>query len=345
MKKSRVVVFTAPHELEIREVDIPDIKEGQALIRIKACNICTTEQGQYSGKRPLKYPVIGGHEFGGVIEEIKDNTNSGLAVGDRVAIGYDYCGECSFCKKGLFNFCEGLPEEDIRYGGYRGMFGLADYIAAPIKAIYKFSDELPFNVIGFEEPLGTVVHGQQKVNITPGDFVVIFGAGTMGILNALYAKVQGANVAIIDMQGDRLEVAKNAGIPHTINPSKEDVAEAVNKLTGGAGADCVILAVGNTNANNQAQEIVRYGGKILFFAAGYPKPSISLDSNDIHYSEVQLIGTSGGNPNDFSIANKLINNKIIDVTALLDEEFPVQRAKEAFEKSIDGKSYRVTINF
>ncbi|MGM0603853.1 MAG: zinc-dependent alcohol dehydrogenase [Bacillota bacterium] len=345
MSKMRAVVFTGPEELEIRKLDIPEPGPGEALINVKSCNICTTEQGQYLGKRSLKYPYIGGHEFGGVIEKIGPNSGSKLEVGDHAACGYDFCGKCWYCRSGIYTNCHILYEDDIRYEKYYGMFGLADYIVMPLKTIYKFDKSLSFEEIGFEEPLGTVIHGQRRININPGDTVVIFGAGTMGMLNMMLANLSGAVSIVIDIKEDRLEKAKELGCDYTINSSKENLKRTVGNITDNRGADHVIIAVGNTEVNNQSLEIVRHKGNILFFAAGYPEPEIDVDPNYIHYTEAALVGTYGGDPADFQRASELINSKKINVKPLLDKKYSVDSAEEAFKRATSGKAYRVTINF
>ena len=344
-EKMRAVVFVGPRQAEIRNLDIPEPKEGEVLIRVRACNICTTEQGQYLGTRPNKYPIIGGHEFGGDIVKINSKEETNLKVGDRVSLGYVYCGTCDYCKQGLYTLCPELYKDDVRYGEYRGFFAFADYLTAPINTVYKFTSDLPYKKIGFEEPLGTVVHGQKKLNIKAGQYVVVFGAGTMGLLNAIYAKTQGAIVISVDLNNDKLARAKKAGINYVINSKEVDAKAEIMKITGNLGADVAIIAVGATPVNNQAVDIVRNQGKVLFFAAGYPKPEITVDPNELHYSEKQLIGTYGGDPEDFIMSNRLLDSGNVDVSPLLDEEYDCEDFKEALEKSVDGNHYRITMNF
>lgn len=346
MEKMRAIVFTGPEKLEIRQLDVPKPGLGEVLIQVKSCNICTAEQGQYLGKRPLNYPFIGGHEFGGIVKELGPEVNEEhVVVGDHVACGYAFCGQCWYCRKGIFNNCVILGEKDIRYGGYEGMFGLADYVVKPANTIYRFNKDIPFEEIAFLEPLGTVVHGQRRLNIQPGDTVVVFGAGTMGLLNMQMAQIFGAKVIIIDIKQDRLEKAKNLGCDFVINSGGENVESLVMQLTGGRGADHVITAVGNTVVNNQALNIVRNRGNVMLFAAGYPKPSINVDPNSFHYREISLIGTYDGDPDDFNIACELINSKKINVKALLDKKYTVEEAEAAFKLSTSGSAYRVTIGF
>jgi L-iditol 2-dehydrogenase len=346
MAKMRAIVFTGPEKLEVRKLDVPKPGPGEVLIRVKVCNLCTTEQGRYLGTRPINYPYIGGHEFGGIVEEVGlDVKEEDIAVGDHVACGYSYCGQCWDCKKGIFTNCRALNEDDIRYGGYEGMFGLADYLVKPVKTVYRFDKSISFEEIGFEEPLGTVVHGQKRLSIQPGDTVAVFGAGTMGMLNMLMARVHGAKTVIIDIKQERLEKAKGMGCDFVINSKEEDVEDSIKKLTEGRGADHVIVAVGNTIANNQALRIVRHKGNVLFFAAGYPKPEITVDPNALHYTEAALIGTYGGDPDDFRTACELINSGKIDVKALLDKKYTVDEAEAAFKRSTSGSAYRVTIEF
>ena len=166
----------------------------------------------------------------------------------------------------------------------------------------------------FVEPVGTVCQGIRKLRVQQGEKIVVIGAGTMGVLNALVAKAEGCEVMITEMMDKKIEVAKELGL-NVVDVKEKDPVEAVKEWTDGRGVDAVILAVGVTAANDQALEMIkRLHGRILMFAAGYPAPELHVDSNLIHYRKMELIGTFSADKCDFERAAELMREKKIDLS-------------------------------
>src|SRR5699024_3686119 len=184
--------------------------------------------------------------------------------------------------------------------------------------VIKMNEEISFSEMGFLEPLATVVSGLKKLRVSAMEKIVVIGAGTMGVLNAQVVKAFGAEVIMTEMMDKKIEAARKMGLD-VIDIKEHNPIEKVNSITNGKGADAVILAVGNTKANDQAIEMVKeIDGRILLFAAGHPAPSINVDSNLIHYRKLELLGTYGANIKDFNESATLLNNKNIDVSKLVE---------------------------
>src|SRR5699024_11947976 len=294
---------TKAKKAEVHEGNIPKTGANQVLIKQETCNICTTDYGQWLGIREHQhYPMAGGHEGAGVIIEKGENVREELQIGDHVALAHDYCGECDKCQKGKTSECSEAfnPFRDQNKDGYYGHFGFGNYNTKNANAVIKMNTDLPFSEAGFLEPLATVVSGLKKLRVKPMEKIVVIGAGTMGILNALAVKALGAEVFITEMLDKKINTANKAGL-NVIDIKKDDPVDRIKSITNGEGVDAVILAVGNTKANDQALEIVKkIEGRILLFAAGHPPPEMNVDSNLIHYRKLELIGTYGADIKDFN---------------------------------------------
>lgn len=347
VKKIRFGLLTEKGQAVVREREMPEIGSTQILVKQEACNICTTDYQQWQGLREHQgYPMAGGHECSGVIEKLGSDVKGTFQVGDRVSVIYDYCGYCDECKKGEVTACENKAQFGKNYSEeYFGIFGFSDYFVREAKSLVKIRKDLPASEAAFVEPLSTVIQSMKRLRINSGfDTMVVIGGGTMGLLNGAVGKAMGARVIVSEMQDKKLKVAQAMGL-ETINPSEVDPVEAIKEMTNGVGADIVVLAVGVTAANNQALEMIKEkDGKISFFAAGYPAPSIEVDSNLIHYKRCELIGTYGSTLQDFNDAAKLLSDGIIDVSHLVEEVVPLTNIQEAFEKASSSDAFRVSVD-
>ncbi len=327
------------------ERELGELKPYEVIIKVEVCNLCTTDYQQWQGLREHQgYPMAGGHETAGTIYKLGASVK-GLKVGDQVAVGYSHCGSCINCRKGLTYEC--INEEPIERtdDGFFGYFGLANYQKVNVNRVVKFEKRVAPEHGAFLEPLGTVIHGIKKLDLKPGDDVVVVGAGTMGLLNALVARIFGANVMVSEIQSKQRDRARIAGIK-TIDASKKNPVDEVFRMTNGKGADVVIGAVGLTKAYDQAvQMLKKQNGKFLVFSAGYPVPVLDLDPNTIHYREIQVIGTMGGNIGDFIEAGKYLSSNLIDVSHCLEGvSIGLNEIDIAYQKATQLGTYRITVN-
>lgn len=342
-KTMKFGVLMKAHRAEIHERPIPELGKYDILVKQETCNICTTDYGQWLGLREHQgYPMAGGHEGAGIIVAKGSKVDKKLQVGDRIAVTYQYCGECEACKTGLTSDCvnhkRGRSED-----GYLGEFGFADYNVRDSRFVIKMNKDLPPAEAGFLEPLATVVNGIMRLRLQPKETVVIIGAGTMGLVNAQAAKGYGARVIITELMEKKIKTAEAMGF-EVVDVSKNDPIEMVKAMTEGKGADAVILAVGATKANQQAIEMVKQlRGRVLLFAAGYPAPEINVDSNVIHYRKLELIGTFGADKADFIESARLLNEGIVDVAPLIETSFPLSELQKAYEAASTPGNYRVCV--
>jgi L-iditol 2-dehydrogenase len=288
-----------------------------------------------------------GHENCGIVIEVGSEVEN-ARVGDHAVINnYRPCMECGDCRKGRnFVFCK--FRKSAKTGpadayGYFGNYGCSRYQIAKSKHIFKVNKDVPFELAGFAEPLSTVVYGIKRLRVKAGEKLLVIGAGTMGNLNAQVARYFGADVTLSDVSEKKLKTAQRLRFDRTLNARDPDYFEKARAFTGGAGFDSIIIAVGLSEAYNHAIEMVVDGGKLLIFAAGYPKPGWNIDPNTVHYKLWEIIGTFGCEAVDFQDAVGLLNDKKIDVSPLIEERISLEQIQYAFEKASAPDSYRVAV--
>lgn len=348
MTKMKVAIMEDIKKMDVREMEVPEVGPGMVLAKIYQCNICTTDWQTWAGLRKSQgrnLPWAPGHEMAGEIVKLGKDARPDLKVGMHVgfiAQGSRGCGECYYCRTGHTSRCLNRPKE-VEIGGVVGYFGMAQYVVVNSKRVFKLSDDLPYEEGGFLEPTSTAVHGIKRLGIRPGDNVLVIGAGNLGLVNAQIARVYGGNVLVSEINEERCKIAESLGLS-TVNPAKEDIDKKVKKITDGRGMDAIILAVGNTQANDQAISMVATMGRILFFASGYPTPELHLDPNTIHYKEYELIGTYGGDFSDYVVAADLLSKRMVKVDKMISHKVSIDEIQKAFQLAATPGNYRVSVS-
>jgi threonine dehydrogenase-like Zn-dependent dehydrogenase len=222
--KMRALTIQKPHDLVMMEVEKPKNKNGHAMIKLETCGICGSDVTAYGGYNPTqKYPIQGiGHEGVGIIVEIEEN-EKGLKVGDRVALEpYVPDFTCPMCKVGRYNNCTNLKVRGVHIDGM-----MVDYIVHPLPLIHKIPADIDAVQAACVEPLSIALHGVARARVRAGEKVVIFGAGTIGIMTALSCLSYGAEPIIVDIIKSRLDFAGKVGIPHTFDSSNGGIVQSL----------------------------------------------------------------------------------------------------------------------
>jgi L-iditol 2-dehydrogenase len=330
-------------DLRVEQIDDPRPGPGEALIRIEACGVCPSDVRGYTGARHGvggNLPRTPGHEWTGVIEELGPPLDEGTAapsirvdeaqgeapitVGDRVVADWRYvCGRCYQCRRGVFNYCENMRR------AVRG--GFATLGVAPLSQLRRIPDNVSFEEASFSEPLACILNAHSGTRIDVGDDVVIVGTGPIGLLHTQMALRRGGRVIVSDPIASRLVMAKELGAHDTIDASQGDPVERVKELTGGRGADCVIVAVGAGEPIRQGLQMGAINGRVQLFAGTYPPTELPFDPNLVHYRQLVVTGSHDFTPHHFTTALKLIQHGIIKVAPLISHRFGLDDTKEAFE--------------
>jgi L-iditol 2-dehydrogenase len=338
MKAARLY---GPRDLRVEEMPDPAPGPGEALIRIEACGVCPSDVRGYLGTRASTTagPRTPGHEWAGVVVALgppleaaggnghaAGTTAPAPAVkeGDRVVADWRVvCGQCYQCRRGVFNYCEQLRR------AVRG--GFAEYGVAPVSQLRVLPDHVSFEEASFCEPLACVINGNEMTPIRLGEDVVIVGAGPIGLLHLQLAKNRGARLIVSDPLAARLEIARELGAHDVVDASAGDPVEQVRALTGGRGADAVIVAVGAGEAARQGLEMASINGRVNFFAGFYPQVELPFDPNLVHYRQVLVTGSHDFTPHQFTTALKLIQYGIVQVGPLISHRFTLDGVRDAFE--------------
>jgi len=328
-KMMRAQVVEAPGKMVLKEVPVPEISPDEVLIKVSMCGICGTDWKIYKGEYASEFlPMISGHEFWGVIEEVGSNAK-GLKKGDRVSVDICLpCGTCYFCRRGDHLLCETFTQLGIHTDG-----AFAEYVKAPWKNCYKIPDEVDSLSAAFIEPLTAVMQASKKMDIKIASSVVIIGDG-LGILHGAMAKLRGAApVIVIGASEARLNMAKEMGADYIIDVNKiQDPVAEVKRLTGGVGADYVLEAVGSPKTYEQAFEMVRRGGKVEAFGICPPDSKACFSPYEFVLGEKKVSGSCAGIGNDWGDVLTLLKYKRIDPSAMFSMIVPLEELEQALHE-------------
>lgn len=256
----KAILVDEPKKIKIIEREIPKIKNNDdILVKIKAVGICGSDVHIYHGTSPVAtYPRVVGHEMVGEVIEIGSSVKN-IKIGDKVVIEpMIACNECYACKSGRPNACANLKVRGCHVDG-----GFQEYFVAPEKAVFKFNDNIPWEVAAMIEPYTIGDQITWRADIRPGDFVFIIGAGPIGLCCLEMAKLKGGICIISDLNEKRLGIAKEIGADYIINPSNEDPVKRIQKITNNMGPNITIDAVCLPQTFEQAVQITSAAGRVM----------------------------------------------------------------------------------
>ncbi len=336
MINMKAAVLKGPYDINVTDTERPEIGNDQVLIRVKRCGICGSDIHAYKGKHPdFIIPVIPGHEFSGVIEEVGSSVKR-VKEGDRVVVEpLKVCGKCYYCRRGAYNKCTNLKVLGAQANG-----AFAEYIAVDERWVYRLPDNVSFEEGAMVEPLAVAVHAVKRANHV-GDNVLVLGSGTIGLLLAQVLKIYGASEVIVtDIKDWKLNLAKEFGAI-TVNPLKDDLKEAIDRVTGGIGVDSSFEAVGNEETLNQALRYTRKGGNVTIIGVFEQRPRI--DIMEIVNKELEIHGSLVYSWGDFPKAIELISKRKVNVKSLISKVIPIDDIKHAFDNIISNKENVIKI--
>ena len=320
-KTMRAAVLESVKTVKVKEVPVPEIGEGEVLIKVKNTGICGTDWSIYNGWYSAdKLPMIPGHEFSGVIAKVGKDGN-GLREGDRVTADINMsCGHCYYCIRGQQLLCNNFTQLGIHTDGT-----YAEYVKAQASLVHHLPDNVSFEEGAFIEPLSCCIHAAKAMNARIGGSVAVVGCG-LGVLHARMAVLRAcAPVIILGDNTKRLALAKEMGADYTIDVREVDdpVAE-VKKLTGGRGVDYAIEAVGTTKTYEQAFAMLRKGGVLSAFGITGEQDTMQVRPFEFVLGEKKITGSCAGIGDDWPDAITLIANGRIDPKPLFSMKVPLE---------------------
>lgn len=347
----KAIYINAPGEVEIREIEKPVRKQGEALLKILYGGICGSDLGSYRGTFAyFSYPRIPGHEFSAEIVEIDDN-EYGLKEGMIVTCNpYFNCEKCYSCREGLVNACM-----DNQTMGCQRDGAFCEYISMPLERIYDGKGLAPKTLAAIE-PFCISYHGVQRAGIKPGDKVLVVGAGTIGVLAASAAKALGGEVYLCDVAEQKLQYAMDTfGFAGTIlNSSADELEKAVKEITGsidlngmntGYGFDVCIEAVGLPSTFQNCIDAAAFGGKVVLIGVG--KKNLDFNFTMIQKKELNVFGSRNALKKDFIELIDLVKEGKVELEKIITDTYEFKDAAQAFAdfSSNGANMLKVVIDF
>lgn len=342
-------VIGDPDQLTLVDKPVPTPKKAEVLLRIDAVAICATDfeiishgpPAQIQGGTPFNKNFTPGHEYMGTVVALGPGVDE-FAIGDRVTVEiHAGCGQCKRCRQGMYTSCHnygknyGDVDKGHRANGFTTDGGFCEYQVNNVNTLIHVADSMSDEEATLVVTAGTSMYGLTELGgLIAGDAVVVSGPGPIGLLGAAVAKALGAQPVILTGTRDnRLEIGKQLGADHVINVRKENVVEAVRKLTGGKGVDFVVECSGAPNAVNEAAQMLNRGGKICL--AAFPSEEVPIDVAYLVRNNIYLYGIRGEGKSATHRAEAFMRQKRFDATLIHTHTFDMEDLPEALRYAKD----------
>jgi L-iditol 2-dehydrogenase len=339
----KACILHGPGHVSVEDVPDPRPGPGEALLRVSAAAICHSDIRVYRGQKKARPSVVPGHETAGVIEAVGEGVE-GVRPGDRVVVcPILACGHCEFCAQGKRNRC---PER--RTLGYEEDGGLAELMLIPqsllaLGHVFPVPPGLSLEMAALTEPLACVLNSLETCRLRPGDALLIVGAGPMGLMHLLLARLMGAaRLMVTEPDPERQSWAQRLGATEVVDPGREEMPAAALAATGGRGFDAVVVTAGLPPVLGEALASVRRQGVVSLFGGFPPDTSAPFDPNIIHYGEIVLTGSQNATTDQYRRALRLIP-RLPELAALLTHRFSMPEATEAYESRLAGKGLKSVV--
>ncbi len=329
----QAAVYRGKDDVRLETVPLPEIGAGELLVRIHTCGICGTDLKKIStGSHSA--PRIFGHEMAGQVAAVGAGVKN-FVIGDRVMVFHHIpCGECYYCRKKVFAQCPVYKKVGATAGFEPSGGGFAEYIRVMDwivrKGVVKIPDGVSYEQASFIEPVNTCMKAIEALQLQPDETVLVVGQGPIGIILALLARRTGATVVTSDLYPQRLKISESFGLGHTVNAGQADPAAQVRELTGGRGADAVIVATAGNSLIKPAMDATRPGGRIMLFAQTQ-RSEVAIDPAAVCMDEKTLMGSYSASVDLQDENVRLVFSGEIEFARLISHRFPLAKAVQALQ--------------
>ncbi|GIW82550.1 MAG: galactitol-1-phosphate 5-dehydrogenase [Gemmatales bacterium] len=323
-------------KLEVTDVPEPEMGENDVLVAVQACGICGSDIHGYDGSSGRRIPpLIMGHEAAGIIRDVGRNVRH-LAPGMRVTFdSMVSCGQCHFCRRGHANLCDHRRVLGVSCDEYRQHGAFAEYVVVPQHIVYPIPDSLRFDHAALVEAVSVAIHATNRTPISLGDTAVVVGSGMIGLLVVQAARLAGCSrVIAVDLDDEKLHLAKELGATDLFNPKSVDVANEVRQMTEGRGADVAFEVVGASATLQTAIASVRKGGAVTL--VGNLAPQVELPLQSVVTREITLYGTCGCN-GEYPQCIDFLSRGIIRVDPLITARATLEDGPQWFDRLYRGE--------
>ncbi|MGC4104259.1 zinc-binding alcohol dehydrogenase family protein [Ferruginibacter sp.] len=319
----KTLICTTPHQFDYADTAAPVAAPGETLLKIKRIGICGTDLHAFEGTQPFfSYPRILGHELAA---EIVTADAQGFSTGDAVTfIPYFYCGKCIACRMGKPNCCAAIKVCGVHIDG-----GMREYLSVPSYSLVH-GEGLSFDELALVEPLAIGAHGVRRAGVEPGEYVLVIGAGPIGLGTMEFARIAGGKVIAMDINDNRLDFCREKlKVDAVINPAKEDALEKLQAITNGDMPTVVIDATGNLKAINNAFQYLGHGGRYVLI--GLQKGDISFNHPEFHKRESTLMSSRNATRADFEHVVASMKKGLVNPATYITHRVAFEQVKDNFE--------------
>lgn len=326
----KALVLHKPGEASVETVPEPMVRRGQILLKVRMVGLCGSDLNSFRGLNPLvSYPRILGHEVSATVVQGGD----GLAVGTDVAISpYTSCGKCASCQRERPNACQFNETLGVQRDG-----ALTEFIVMPREKLYAAT--LTPKELCLIEPLTVGFHAVARGRVTANDTVAVLGCGGVGLGAVAASSFLGARTIGIDLDDDKLELARAAGAAHTINSASGELHDRLVQMTEGRGPEIVIEAVGAPATFRAAVEEVSFAGRVVYI--GYAKEPVTYETRLFVQKELDIMGSRNAQPEDFRAVIRFLEARKFPVTQAVSLVVPLEEGGDAL-RSWSGNPSKFT---
>lgn len=314
------------------EAEPPELKPGEAIIGVKSVGICGGDMRFYTGKQKVERAMIRGHEFGGVIKKINEDT-SPFRVGMKVAVNpVLYCGECYTCQNSRQQVCENIK---VMGGAIDG--GMQEEIAVPIRNLIHLEDTFDLRYAPLIEPVAFAIHAVGQIKSST---VMIIGLGTIGLLIQQICQLNSNHTITLDIQKESLKISGKLSSDLVLNINEQDKTNAIAKNLSGKKIDYAIDCVCSKDTLKFAVDQLKNGGTVI--VVGIPAKDYILPNSIVH-REIKVVPKFLFREENFSTAVGYLQEDKIQYRPLLSKVFPLHKAREAFTYKMQNPVIKVVM--
>ena len=331
----RAALLHGPRDLRVET--IPDLVPGpgEVVVRVLAVGLCGTDYSIWSGARPVRYPLVMGHEFIGRVAAVGEGV-TGIAPGVKVAVEPNYsCGECTLCREGNRNLCLARTAVGIDVDG-----GLGEQARLPARVCWPAPADLSDDQLLLAEPLAVVTRAVGRGGAAAGETAAVLGVGTLGLLAIQVLRARGLSVLAVGRSEGRLEVARALGAAAAVSTATGSAVAAARALSGREGVDLVVETAGSAEAVGQAVELARPGGRVVL--TGLPHQPSAVEFFWVVRRELTILG-SMIYQTEFPEAIRLLASGAVRTERLLTHRFPLADAQGAFDAHRSPGSIKIAV--
>jgi len=330
----RAGVYREKGLVRVEEVSVPELAEGEVLIKVAACGVCGTDIKKIF-HRYVEPPQILGHELAGTVVAVGRGVTK-WKLGDRVmSFHHSPCRKCFYCERRLFSQCKQYKTTGLTAGFTPNGGGFAEYVKAmpwvADRGIVALTGNVTFEEATFIEPINTILKAVQKARVASGETVLVIGCGPIGLQLLMVANLEGARLYTSDPMAVRRAKSLTLGAMESFDPSDGKLVEQIKARTDGRGADAVLVAVAHAAVVVEALAAARPGGRVLLFAANDPVTQIEFPAAAVGIDEKEILGSYSAAMDIQEAAADLVLQKRLPVMDIVTHRFPLDRIQEALE--------------